>query len=50
MDGFKATYTRAQMMRRRYTVLDLARETGILEDCVEELFGPAGFWAGDLVA
>lgn len=41
---FKATYSRAQMIRRRYTVLDLARETGILEECVEGLFAPGGFW------
>jgi glycerol-1-phosphate dehydrogenase [NAD(P)+] len=42
---FKATYRRAQMLRRRYTVLDLASETGILDECVEELFAPGGFWA-----
>jgi glycerol-1-phosphate dehydrogenase [NAD(P)+] len=42
---FKATYRRAQMIRSRYTVLDLANETGILDECVEELFSPGGFWA-----
>jgi glycerol-1-phosphate dehydrogenase [NAD(P)+] len=42
---FKATYSRAQMIRRRYTVLDLANETGILGECVDELFAPGGFWA-----
>ena len=44
--AFKATYRRAQMIRRRYTVLDLAVETGILADCVDELFAPGGFFAG----
>jgi glycerol-1-phosphate dehydrogenase [NAD(P)+] len=33
------------MIRRRYTVLDLATETGILGECVDELFAPGGFWA-----
>jgi glycerol-1-phosphate dehydrogenase [NAD(P)+] len=41
----KDTYQRAQTIRRRYTVLDLAKETGTLDECVDELFAPAGFWA-----
>lgn len=45
MDAFRATYTRAQMIRTRYTILDVAKEAGILDDCVEELFAPGGFWA-----
>jgi glycerol-1-phosphate dehydrogenase [NAD(P)+] len=44
IDDFKATYRRAQMLRKRYTVLDLAEEAGILDACVEELFAPDGFW------
>lgn len=44
-EDFKATYRRAQMIRSRYTALDLANETGILDECVEELFAPGGFWA-----
>lgn len=44
-DGLKATYRRAQMIRSRYTALDLANEAGILDGCVEELFAPGGFWA-----
>ncbi len=43
-ESFKKTYRRAQMLRKRYTVLDLATETGILDECVEELFAPDGFW------
>ncbi len=42
VDRFRATYRRAQMIRRRYTVLDLANETGVLDECVEELFGHQG--------
>jgi glycerol-1-phosphate dehydrogenase [NAD(P)+] len=44
-ERFRDTYYRAQMIRRRFTVLDLTQQTGILEECVEELFGPGGFWA-----
>ena len=44
-EDFKATYRRAQMIRSRYTILDLTNETGILDECVEELFAPGGFWA-----
>jgi glycerol-1-phosphate dehydrogenase [NAD(P)+] len=42
---FEATYSRARMIRSRYTVLDLAAETGIFSECIEELFAPSGFWA-----
>jgi glycerol-1-phosphate dehydrogenase [NAD(P)+] len=42
---FKETYTRAQMIRRRYTALDLANEAGLLPELVEELFAPGGYWA-----
>jgi len=45
---FKGTYSRARMIRRRYTVLDLATETGILAECVDELFAPGGFWAREI--
>ena len=44
-EAFRATYGRAQMLRKRYTALDLALEAGILDECVEELFAPGGFWA-----
>ncbi|HJU00503.1 MAG TPA: sn-glycerol-1-phosphate dehydrogenase, partial [Actinomycetes bacterium] len=45
MDAFRDTYRRARMIRRRYTVLDLAAETGTLDELVGELFAPGGFWA-----
>src|SRR5919112_4350687 len=47
---FKATYNRARMLRKRYTILDVANETGILDECVEELFAPDGFWARGVVS
>jgi glycerol-1-phosphate dehydrogenase [NAD(P)+] len=47
MQRFKDTYIRSQMIRRRYTVLDLAKEAGILEQLVDELFAPGGFWAAE---
>jgi glycerol-1-phosphate dehydrogenase [NAD(P)+] len=40
----KATYPVARQIRRRYTVLDLAAETGCLAGCVEQVFAPGGFW------
>jgi glycerol-1-phosphate dehydrogenase [NAD(P)+] len=43
---FRATYSRSRMIRKRYTVLDLAAETGLLTECLDELFAaPDGFWA-----
>ena len=43
--SFRATYRRSQMIRSRYTVLDVAVETGLLDECVDELFAPGGYWA-----
>jgi len=43
-EELKATYPRARTIRKRYTVLDLAAEAGVFEECVEELFTPDGFW------
>ena len=44
-ETLRDSYYRCRTIRRRYTVLDLAAETGVLESCVEELFAPGGFWA-----
>ena len=41
----KASFTLARQIRSRYTVLDLAIETGCLPACLDELFNPGGFWA-----
>ncbi len=43
----KASYFKAQQIRRRYTVFDLAAESGYFETCVAELFAPGGFWTND---
>jgi glycerol-1-phosphate dehydrogenase [NAD(P)+] len=43
-DAFRATYRRAQMIRRRFTILDLTNQAGILDECVGELFAQDGFW------
>jgi len=43
-EDFEKSYRRAQTIRKRYTVLDLATEVGILDECVDELFAPEGFW------
>jgi glycerol-1-phosphate dehydrogenase [NAD(P)+] len=48
--AFRDTYHRARMIRRRYTVLDLAAETGTLGELVDELFAPGGFWADEAPA
>jgi glycerol-1-phosphate dehydrogenase [NAD(P)+] len=42
-DALRATYTRARTIRRRYTVLDLAHEAGILEACADEVLAAGGF-------
>lgn len=47
IDAFRDTYTRAQMIRTRYTVLDLAKEAAVLQECVDELFAPGGYWADE---
>jgi glycerol-1-phosphate dehydrogenase [NAD(P)+] len=49
LQDLKQTYIRARMIRNRYTILDVAEETGILAEIVEELFAPGGYWARDRV-
>lgn len=43
-ERFHQTYYRARMIRKRYTVLDLVNEAGLLDELVAELFAPDGFW------
>ena len=43
--AFRDSYHRARMIRRRYTALDLAAETGTLGELVDELFARGGFGA-----
>ena len=40
----RESYWRAFCIRRRFTVLDLAVRTGLLDSCLDEIFGPAGLW------
>lgn len=40
----KDTFIRAQYIRRRFTVLDLAVRTGFLERWLDSLFGKGGIW------
>ncbi|MGC1272081.1 MAG: sn-glycerol-1-phosphate dehydrogenase [Planctomycetaceae bacterium] len=43
-DRLLASYRQACFIRRRFTVLDLARRTGTLENCLERLAAPGGAW------
>lgn len=40
----RQSYWQALCIRRRFTVLDLAVRTGLLDTCLDEIFGPAGLW------
>ena len=44
MERFRKTHFKAQMIRPRYTVLDILTDLGILDEVVEKLFAPDGFW------
>jgi glycerol-1-phosphate dehydrogenase [NAD(P)+] len=39
-----ADYRRARLIRRRYTVLDVLEDLGWLDEAVDALFSPQGFW------
>jgi len=41
----RRTHFQAQLIRSRYTVLDLLAELGVFEQAVDRLFGPDGFWS-----
>lgn len=49
-DRFRRTHFQAQMIRSRYTVLDILVDLGLLEEVVERLFSPEGFWGKHLHA
>jgi len=40
----RRTHFQAQLIRSRYTVLDLLAELGVFEQVVDRLFEPDGFW------
>lgn len=40
----RESFRLAFFIRRRFTVLDLAVRAGLLDQCVDEIFGPQGVW------
>jgi len=49
-DRLKKSYWQALFIRRRFTVLDLAHRTGLLDAALAKLFGPGGCWARNSAA
>ena len=43
-ERLRRSYWEAYFIRRRFTVLDLAVRTGLLDACLERIFGPLGPW------
>jgi glycerol-1-phosphate dehydrogenase [NAD(P)+] len=43
-ERLKKTFVQAYYIRRRFTVLDVARRAGILDGCLDALFGATGTW------
>lgn len=43
-EKLKQTFVRAQYIRRRFTILDLAVRTGYLDQWLDQLFGKDGIW------
>jgi glycerol-1-phosphate dehydrogenase [NAD(P)+] len=41
-ERLRTSFHRAYHIRRRFTVLDVAVRTGLLDDCLDALFGPGG--------
>ena len=44
-DELRRSYAAAGQIRRRYTVFDLAEETGLRDCLVDELFASGGYWS-----
>jgi len=43
-DRFRTTHVKAQMIRPRYTILDLLTDIGRFPDVIDRLFSPDGYW------
>jgi glycerol-1-phosphate dehydrogenase [NAD(P)+] len=43
-DRLRLSFRGAHLIRRRFTVLDLAAQTGVFEQCMDRLFGAEGPW------
>ncbi len=41
-ERLRASFQRAYHIRRRFTVLDLAVRVGLLDECLDSLFGSGG--------
>ncbi len=37
-------FLQAYFIRRRFTILDLAKRAGVLDSCLDRIFGPGGVW------
>lgn len=47
----RESFWQAFYIRRRFTVLDLAARAGVMDRCLDEIFGPQGVWpVGDSAA
>lgn len=46
LNRLQSSYRQAQLIRRRYTVLDLALESGAWSSALDALFAENGFWQG----
>jgi glycerol-1-phosphate dehydrogenase [NAD(P)+] len=46
LDQLRTKYFQAQTIRTRYTILDTLQEAGVLDDVVDRLFAPGGYWYG----
>ncbi len=44
-EDLRRAYDRVHLLRNRYTVMDLAFETGAMPRLVDSLFAPSGYWA-----
>lgn len=44
LEDLRKSYRAAQVIRNRYVVLDFAYETGVMEECLDALFAPTGYW------
>jgi glycerol-1-phosphate dehydrogenase [NAD(P)+] len=40
----RESYQQAYLIRRRFTVLDLAAQANVFEPCLDVIFSPAGPW------
>src|SRR5207248_7051430 len=43
-ERLRESYRQASLIRRRFTILDLARRAGVFDACLARIFSPAGPW------